>query len=367
VTGRSLDSSSYVEFSPWIRTTLRIVAGVFTALVAVELGLRLFVTPGSTPRPDVAKDSFDAPSFARRQIEEGVATSHFSLFGARLTGNKPLRSMAPTVILGDSYVAAEQVGDEETMGAWLERLARASNMPLDVRQFGWLGASPAEYLLVADEIRRQWNPGQVFIVLSANDFDNNALVLAQPSLRVSPHGDVRIVGGGIAPLSGKPPRGFALVTLFRHRWLLLSRRYAPRPTTPVVPTTVADVNPAAPPDPLPDSLEYERAPEAIVRALHEAYGPSVTLVYLAEVRLKGDDKAPAIEAGFVAACARVQARCVSTRRAMQAAYRAGRVGHGAGIALLGNGHLNAVGHEVVGRIMWDAMATSRGASRHEGR
>jgi YidC/Oxa1 family membrane protein insertase len=119
--------------------------------------------------------------------------------------------------------------------------------------------------------------------------------------------------------------------------------------------------PATTPEPLPDSLEYARAPEAIVRALHRAYGSALTLVYLAEIRLKGDQKAPGIESAFTAACARVQVRCVSTREAMLAAYRAGHVGHGAGVAPIGNGHLNAAGHEVLGRIMWEIVARPRTA------
>jgi hypothetical protein len=340
---------------------LRIAAGILAGVLASEVAFRVFVTPGLSPRPDAIADSFDAETYERRQIDEGVARSHFSAAGARLTGNPPLRSLPPALVLGDSYVEAEQVSDKQTMGSWLERLARENGVPLDVRQFGWLGASPAHYLLIADALLKRWTPSHVFIVLSANDFDKDALVFAQPSLRVAEDGTVRLIDGTvrligepIRALSAKPPRGSALMTLARRRWELLGRRYPLLQGTKARPVAVAAQ--ASPAESLPDSLEYARAPEAIVRALHEAYGSSLTLVYLAEIRLKGDQKAPQIESAFTDACARVRARCVSTREAMLAAYREGHVGHGAGVAPIGNGHLNVAGHEVLGRMMWEIIA-----------
>ena len=335
---------------------LRIAGGVLAGVLASEVAFRVFVTPGLSPRPDAIADSFDAPTYQRRQIDEGVATSHFSVAGARLTGNSPLRSLPPALILGDSYVEAEQVSDRQTMGGWLERLARENAIPLDVRQFGWLGASPAHYLLIADDLLKRWTPSHVFIVLSANDFDKDALVFAQPRLRVDEDGTLRTIGEPIRPLSAKPPRGSALLTLARRRWELLGRRYPLLKRAEAKPAAVAP--PASPAEPLPDSLEYARAPHAIVRALHEAYGSSLTLVYLAEIRLKGDQKAPQLESAFTAACERLRVRCISTREAMLAAYRDGYVGHGAGVAPIGNGHLNAAGHEVLGRIMWAVLARS---------
>lgn len=344
-----------------VSIALRIAGGALAGLLACELALRIFATPGLSPRPDAIADSFDAEVVERRQIDEGVAASHFSVYGARLTGNSPLRAIPPALILGDSYVEAEQVSDNQTMGAWLERLARANGVPLDVRQFGWLGASPAQYLLIADSLLERWTPSEVFIVLSANDFDNNALVFGQPSLRVSETGELRLIGGPIPYVSAKPPHASVLMMLARRRWELLARRYPLlKRSPPALPSAAASTAPK--PEALPDSLEYARAPDAIVRALHEAYGSSLTLVYLAEIRLKGDQKAPQIETAFVAACARLQTRCVSTRDAMLAAYRAGHVGHGAGVAPLGNGHLNAAGHEVLGRMMWQILQQSRASA-----
>jgi hypothetical protein len=335
-----------------IFTVPRVAGGVVAGVIACELVLRVFVTPGVPARPDIVADSFGTVAVARRQIEEGVATSHFSPSGARLTGNPALRAQPPVLILGDSYVEAEQVPDHHTMGARLETLARANGSPIDVRQFGWMGASPAQYILTAPEVREKWKPGHVFIVLSANDFDHNGLLLAEPRFRVEVDGTLRILGGPISPVTAHPPRASVLAMLVRHRWAIIKRRvsfdWLDLPDSESAPTVVQ----ASAVEPGPDSLEYVRAPEAVVRALRDAYGSSLSLIYLVPIGLGGDSTPSDIELRFLDACTRIGADCVSTREAMLAARREGRIGHGAGISALGSGHLNAAGHEVIGKIMW---------------
>ena len=346
----------------WIRLTLRIVGGATAGVIALELALRVFVTPGPSPRPDILADSFDSSSVERRQIEEGVATSHFSAAGARLTGNPTLRTMPPALILGDSYVEAEQVSDRQTMGSQLERMARANGVPLDVRQFGWLGASPAQYLLLADRILAKWKPSRVFIALSANDFDQNALVFARPWLRVPPDGVVRVFGEPIAPVTATPPlRASAIAMLARHRWEFVSRSLSFQLPWMARAAEAAPVSTSPAADSPPDSAEYARAPHAVVRALRDAYGSSLTLIYIAELEPGGDEAAPAVEPRFMRACIDAHVVCLSTRTAMEAAYKAGHFSHGTGIAPPGNGHLNPGGHAIVARLMWQDFSTPRPA------
>ncbi len=124
----------------------------------------------------------------RRQLREGVSVAHFSFAGARLTGNTPIPGAPTVVLLGDSYVVAEAVGDQNTMGSYLERSARSGGVPLNVRQYGWSGASPSQYLLVGDAVLRRWNPADVVIAVSDNDFDYHALYEGTPRLRVNAAG-----------------------------------------------------------------------------------------------------------------------------------------------------------------------------------
>jgi hypothetical protein len=271
------------------------------------------------------------------------------------------------VVIGDSYVLAEQVADHYTMGARLETLARENGIPLDVRQYGWSGASPAQYLYVAADVERRWKPSHVFVVVSANDFDRNALLSAAPRFRVDSAGTLRIVGERI-PETGIPQEGSSMLKVMRHRWTILEGRMIrkagaktgqthPRPRS----LTTATAG-----EPLPDSLEYDRAPAAVIRALAAAYGPSLTVVYIAEPGRLADSVPDRTEALVLRACALTAIDCVSTRREMVAASRAGHVSHGMGIAPLGNGHLNRAGHDVVGRVMWDHFAQPRLTAGHTG-
>jgi hypothetical protein len=347
-----------LQMSRRVTIVLRVVAGLIGGTLVLELVLRVFATPGFVPVPRIAADSFGAPAVVHRQIEEGVAAARFTKFGARLTGNLPLRSRPPVVILGDSYVVAEQVEDGETMGAELERIARANGLPLDVRQYGWSGASPAQYLYVADEARHRWGPRRV-IELTDNDLDFNALMLASPRLRVDSTGAARIVGAPI-DTSPLPPRKSVLVMLLRHRWENVRRRLprfirSPWRATEATPDSSA----AAPRESAPDSSELARTPAAVVGALAGAYGEALSLIYIATVSVDGDSVPSTIERQFLDACARHRVDCASTRDAMLASRALGHMSHGNGMSPLGNGHLNKWGHAAVANVMWDRLRRDR--------
>jgi hypothetical protein len=328
---------------------LRITMGVISAAVGAELMLRPFATAGIPPAPRIAADSLDGRVVTRRQIEEGVATSRFSVTGARLTGNSPARAGITAVVLGDSYVVAEQVKDAHTMGARLERLARSQGIPVDIRQYGWHGASPAQYLHVARGVRRRWNPVRVFVVLSDNDFDHAALTRDHPRLRLTPNGAIRVIGDPKDTVNARPARS-VLGAMIRRRWHIAGNRSArARAERSRAVATSAEDAAESP----PDSTEMARMPSAVVGALAKAYGESLTLVYLATVGISGDSAPTLNEQRFLAACARRRVDCASTREAMLAARTNGRMSHGSPTRKVANGHLNATGHAVVAQTMWD--------------
>lgn len=350
--------------SRWARITTRVTFGTLVGVVTLELVLRAFVTPGAPPQPIIRSDSFDDSTVEWRQIDEGVATSHFSINGARLTGNAPARSGIAAVVIGDSYVLAEQVADRQTMGSRLESIAREHGVPLDVRQYGWSGASPAQYLHVAAEIREHWQPTRVFVVLSLNDFDRSALLLAIPRFRVDTSGTLRIIGDRM-PEHGAPQRGSVLLKAISHRWVILRGRFARRAQAQRGKRVASSQVPTGPIEAPPDTLEYERAPGAVIRALSAEYGSSLTVVYLGEPGLRADSIPDRSEKLLLEACTALAVDCVSTRREMAAAGRDGHVSHGLGVVPLGNGHLNPGGHDIAGRAMWDRLARTQVARQEE--
>lgn len=335
-----------------VTKVLPAVSGVVAALVALELTLRTLVTPALPPLPRIAADSLDAPVVAANQIEEGIGRAHYTIAGARLTGRQPDANEPVVVILGDSHVAAREVRDEETMGAWVERLALEARQPLTVRQYGWRGASPAQYLLVASEVRRRWHPERVVIVLSRDDLDDHVLAGQYPRLKVRRDSSLIVVRGGTSASDdreGGIAAQSALARLAVRRWERLVSR-APRGFRDALGVQGGGWN-ARP------SREMQVLPWAVVRALGAAYGASLSIVYAAEVRVTGGggDEVDPVERAFLDACTREVVECVSARSAMLEAKHRGEIARGFATTTLGVGHLNPVGHRLMGSIIWQLV------------
>ena len=326
--------------------------------------MRLLATREPIPRPRVLVDSLASPSVTSRQIDESVAISHFSVAGARLTGNPPIDGAPTVVILGDSYIAAREVPDRETMGAELERIARGQGVAINTRQYGWIGASPGRYILAAPEVLARWQPVRVVIPMANNDLDFNAAALDPPVIRVDSTGALRIVGPEADAPSGKGPRS-ALMMLARRRWTLLRQR-APSWARPEAFGIHAVQAEAAPQERLParpDSAELAALPGAVVGALGKAYGQKAVLIYLAEVGITGGESPSRIESRFLEGCRIHSVTCLSTRDLMLEARQRGIVARGSPTTRLGYGHLNADGHALVARAIWDLLRAPPGERR----
>ncbi len=295
-----------------------------------------------------------------------MSVAHFSTAGARLTGNAQIPTAPTIVLLGDSYVAAEAVADEHTMGSYLERDARAAGVPLNVRQYGWVGASPSTYLLVANEVIRRWSPADVVIALSDNDLDENALYEARPELRVTASGELHIVPPLPAPVAdsghASSPRSVLRALLAERTWKLEWKRgraasAKTRPSAPPTPpsTTAASSSATVVADVVPDSTQLAMLPGAVVHALSAAFGPRVALVYLAEIGVEGRDTTSTIERKLLEACQSWRVRCATTRQPMLAARRAGVIVHGFSNTRPGDGHLNAAGHALAASEIWKLL------------
>jgi hypothetical protein len=327
--------------------------GIVGAVLAMELGLRLFASAQGPPTPNIEVDSLFADTLVRRQLEEGVSLARFSVAGARLTGNASIAGAPTVVLLGDSYVVAAAVVDEQTMGSYLERNARAAGVSLNVRQYGWMGASPSRYLLEADTVVRRWNPTDVVIALSDNDLDRNALYEASPRLRVHSSGELEILSAPPDASPGPPRRSVLRALLAERTWKLEWRRARAAAVAsraePVADSTHAEAGL------LPDSLQLAMLPKAVVRALAATFGPRLSLVYLAALGVDDGGTPTTIESQFVDACEKEHVRCLTTRPAMLAARRSGIIVHGFFNTTPGNGHLNAAGHALVGAEIWKLL------------
>jgi hypothetical protein len=320
--------------------------GVLIGLAALEAMVRPFASVQPPPLPDIAHDDLGGPVIESRQLDEGVATSPFTRGGSRWTGGPPSPESPMIAIIGDSYVVAREVSDDQTMGAWVERFARDDGHPTTVRQYGWRAARPAQYVHVAPDVLKRWSPAKVVVILSDNDFDARALtdtIETPPAQR------------GLLAVS-------ALAVIGRHRSLLLEgralhsldrwKRRMPRAlrgdsrnvATSLAPPVVEDSvrTGSSPP---PANIEA-----AVVAALDSVYGSRLAIVYIANVRVADD--ADTTERRLAAACAAQGVPFASTRSAMRALARRGINPRGFSTTTPGSGHLNVHGHEMVARLIW---------------
>lgn len=344
--------------------TIHTGAGIALALGAAELALRVVMSPVEAVLPAIATDSLRAPAVTIRQIEEGVATAHFSVGGARLTGNAPLDSAPTVVIIGDSYVVAREVADDQTMGSRLERRARQERHPINVRQYGWRGASPARYVVSAPDVLSRWHPAVVVVPLSIDDLDERAVSGDPPFLYISADARPRVAGAPVARepagLNAAPEPPSVLAHAIHKRWRQIWDR-APRrlhrliePASAAAATPVRDTASAGNDASSTNvrSAGPELIPLGVVRALKSAYGDRLAISFLADVRVTGGERPDSVEVLLLAACRSEGVTCMSTRARMLEARRAGIAARGFPTTTLGVGHLNREGHRLVAEELW---------------
>lgn len=326
----------------------RTVLGVVLALVLFELLLRPF--PGQVLRFDtrpVHEDRLDAPVLTVPYHLEGFSTAHFTPSRARLTGNAVVPGAPFVVLVGDSYVEALQVQDEQTMGSVLERTSRSRQRPVNVRQYGFSGDSPAHYALMADEILETWKPQMVCVVVNADDFTQDALTNHWAEMKLHGNQPPTI---SVADEGWSREMRVRITAKLQHSGLLYA--LAQRTVLDILPT----FNRNPPPDAKAASVEEAVDPaviKATVQALKDAYGSHLMVLLIQNPGISGGTTPTRLETILSTSCAEQGVDCVMTREAF-ANLRDHRqeLGFGFSNTLPGAGHINVVGHQLVGELIW---------------
>ena len=316
------------------------VVGIALTLILWEVPLRLL--PG-LPRP-VQEDSVNGSVLTTFYYSEGLAISHFTPSRARLTGNRVLPGAPYVVIVGDSYVEALQVSDQQTMGSVLERKARRSGQAVNVRQYGWSGDSPAHYALIARELQQLWQPTLVCVILNADDFTPEALKnhWAEMKLRANaPPTITPVEQGGDGQL-----RAMA-------SWLMLHsglmKAVLQRGILDILPTLWRMETPETSAEGIDDSTIVD----ASVEVLNRAYGDALLIVLIQNPDITGGYSPTTLENHFRQSCAAHKVDCITTRQAfVDLRDTRRRFGFGFSNSLPQAGHINADGHRLVAELIW---------------
>jgi len=310
------------------------------AVVLLEFVCRIFVAAPLMAKAPITTDGPHAPIHEVRQLSEGSATSHFTLAGARLTGNPFLTSGRVGLIFGDSFVEALQVEDSQTMGSVMERYARGRHDSLNVRQYGWSGGSPSDYVLDAEDALRMWHPAWVVVFVTSNDF--------QPHTAPGKYTRVVVERDGSARIVPTPPQQSVLRARARSVLRRSSLLYLLNVRLNLV---LAHSN--------PDSLGLGKAPDIVrpsVQLLRNAFGDRLAIVYKPYVPSFGSASLEPEETALLETCQATGVRCMSLREALLRERTAGTIMiNGFGNTGLEEGHMNAAVHQVAGVAILDQL------------
>jgi len=325
--------------------------GVIAALGAFEIGLRPFVAGWNYPTGQVREI---------RQYAEGVAVSHFvpddlSPYGYRFTGNGTIQGAPVGIILSDSHGIAESVSDRATMSSVVERESRAMGQPLNVLMYGWYQAAAPTYVAVAPDMLSKWKPEWVAVILNKSDLSQEPVyklgdawywqMTIKPDLSIElidlrppkPEGKIE----AIRQLMGRSTLALAL----RRRTVVFAG--AERPQPKAAPAEVRSESELTSKSQLTPQEQLALVPQATIRALKQAYGSKLIVIYTPNSPITGSEPDPG-ENQLIAACESERVRCANVRQAMlKARDEKGLLYRGFSNTPPGIGHLNELGQQLV--------------------
>jgi hypothetical protein len=234
----------------------------------------------------------------------------------------------------------------------LERTARAGGVPLEVRQYGFSGAAAPSYVAIAPQLLADWDPAWVAVVLDPGDLGNTPLDMAS-GWRMTIRPDLSIELVRVPPLQRSPLRRAAETWIDRSSLArLLERRTAEIVRTARLMPASEDTDS----EPAVISDDVERVPRASVRALKQAYGDRLVVVYVPWLGISGEEPYD-VERALLEACAAEGVDCISTRAAILDSHnRERRFTRGFMNTYPNFGHLNAIGHRIVAEAIWSVIS-----------
>ena len=330
------------------------VAMVFAALAALailELGVRSIASGYPTrplPLSSFAPDPVPGGEMSEyREYREGLSVVHFWRDGSRVTGNAWAAPGLTGVILGDSFAEAYQVGDSEIAASVLERRARQEGRALNVRQYGWSGTSVPVYAAIAPKVLSRLNPAWTAVLLIGPNLGMRGLTDTgywQAGLRADGTLDLKEISETERIASHSRTWRATRAVMERS---VLSYLVIRKLQEAFEPKQAEEASSGRPPA---DRL----ATLAEIRALRNAYGSRLLIVYIPAISLSGEPDNVSGEQGLLEACKSEGVRCVSMRQTLiRTRDTRGVMCAGFSNSLPGEGHFNAHGHRALADLIWD--------------
>jgi hypothetical protein len=323
--------------------------GIAATLAIGELVVRQWIGSPSTALPDPVLGFVEPPHVRRVNSAEGHGVSWTNAQGLYSAELRVPRPRVRALLLGDSYSAAEEVPRAQNFVSVAERLAP----DVEIVNAGMPGWSPAQYADFLDSRFDVFRPDLVIVQLNDGDMEDLFAEAARRARATGPAAPEEMGAG--ERIARRLLRHSALATAAYHRLTLLARfqreslvrwRNVELGRKPAPPAPYDAVDPRVPPlfDALWDRMASHRVPIMLL------YIPQVS--YL-ETPCGAVFRRQAFYHDFAA---RHHAVLVDPCEEFCAAYaRTHQPLHGFQNSIMGQGHMNAAGHRVVGGLLAKAI------------
>ncbi|MGC4079577.1 MAG: hypothetical protein QM702_21550 [Rubrivivax sp.] len=295
------------------------------------------------PRVLDERIGFVVPAGSRtRWAVEGNGTGHYDATGVRRAGG----GQGPTVlVVGDSFTEALHVDDDETFVARAESEAQRAGAPCRLLNVGIAGERTPIYVEHAPVYLARYSPSWTVVVLDSGDLTTDMFVQNATYFSGGMNGEplelhpVPVAGQGVSARWRQAKTNSALL----QRTALQGVGFMAAVQGTRLFRSGTEV-PAAPP---PNPADYPVA--GALDALFAAYDERLTVVYLSQ--FKERSQVDAVEETAMAHCRAKRRSCVALREEFPAFFQTGGAPYGHPNKGFNVGHLNAVGHAAVGRVL----------------
>ena len=329
-------------------------AGIVLAALVAELYVRGIYKLSVTYEPGIGY--VNAPGVARWGIE-GMASSSWGPHGERITPGGD--DDAPRVlVLGDSFTEALMVEDDAVFPAVAQRELDRLGTKLKLVNAGRSTMSAADFVALAPRYRELFQPAWTVLELRASDLGSDAWTPGRTRFVRDADGQLAVEAVVLPRRTGTSGLLFEL----RQKSMFLGFgaarvgrfRNAAAREPPLFQASQERPKPQEPPVP---PVEEE------IDLLVQAWDGRLTILFLTV----DDEHEAAVEARLLRRCAERGMSCVSTREAFAAMKAASVEPCGFSNTAPGAGHLNAAGHAVAGRLLFEELTRISGAITGEGR
>ena len=336
------------------------LTGLVVTACLLEVVVRFFVLgPGTlfAADPDIGK----VPVKGTRVLWGTEGYGHTAYSGNGEIGT-PFADGPSVVVLGDSHTEALQVDDAAKFVSVAEAELRRRGQPFALHNLGFSGGAIADYVRLGPAIMARYRPVAVVIQLSPADFGAETFDASHVnSFHKEPDGSLRLVHRDLQvaspSLGARVKHASALVNYSQLRFLRIAER---RAQTAVARSVEGDAAPA-------QDIEWTTVPQQL-ELLGRAY-PDLPVILLLLPFV------PRVDTGTVVTddpeYQRLLATIQSTIRrfpgwevvdplsAFRSLAERRTLPRGFANSRPGTGHLNAVGHRVVGNLLADALGALR--------